>query len=157
MKWFLVSAVLAASPSLLSAQDRSFDAAVRYWVQASQICIDARQNEALSTDEKVQVCNAVGAMMDSKASDAEYAPRNDAEANVFWFNRSTIYAMLQGIHGDADGRRSRRVCDMVRMQKAALDKIKDSAWPEQRYRELGENSRQSVKSPYDRCTAEFGY
>lgn len=139
-----------------SAETRDPEAAGAYWMQGANVCINARKDSNLTADEKIQVCDAIGASLDRKFNEPEFKPLNPYEANFFWWARAAIFTAKQGIYSDLDKVRSRRVCEMLRKSAEAHSHVVNDAWP-QEYRDLHARTVQSYASPYRKCRSEFGW
>lgn len=153
--------LLAAAPLALSqpafAQERDLGHVINFWTKLAVLCIEASDNEALTLAERLKACDMVAETMDRSFADPDKAPRNQAEANVFWSRRSGVYSVKGTILGRIDGVRSRRVCEEVQRQWQALLKVRPEAYPEQ-YPGLAE-SHESIKAKasklWDKCRKEF--
>lgn len=148
---FLFSCALSAS-----AETRDPEAAGAYWMQGANVCINARKDGDLNADEKIRVCDAIGASLDRKFNEPDYKPLSAYEANFFWSARAAIFTAKQGIYSDLDKVRSRRVCEMLRKSAEAHSHVLNDAWP-QKYRDLHARTVQSYSSSYQKCRSEFGW
>ena len=155
-KVIAVLILLSSGAFYATAETRDPAAAGAYWMQGANVCINARKNSELSANEKIQVCDEIGAMMDRKFNEPEYKPLNAYEANFFWYSRAALFTAKQGIYSDLDKDRSLRVCEMLRKSFEAQSNIVNDAWP-QNYRDLHTRTVQTYAGPYQKCRTEFGW
>ena len=154
----LTVAALVAFSQPAFAQERPLGAVINYWTKLAMICIDARKDDSLALSERQTACDMVAKVMDRSFADPDKAPRNQAEANVFWSRRSAVHSLKGSLMGEIDGVRSRRVCEQVQRQWEALLKVRPEAYPAE-YRELAESHervKQSAAGPWNKCREEFG-
>ena len=93
-------------------------------------------------------------MLAGKLEDTETGPETAYEANFYWHARASLEAQLQGIYRQMDGALSSRVCDQVRAQASAIDRIDPAAWPDE-YAPTIEDLHESVSGPLERCRTAF--
>ncbi|NBC88799.1 MAG: hypothetical protein GVX90_04805 [Alphaproteobacteria bacterium] len=153
----LVAAPLALSQPA-SAQERDLGPVINFWTKLAVLCIEANDDESLALAERLKACDMVADLMDRSFADPDKAPRNQAEANVFWSRRSAVHSIRGTILGRIDGVRSRRVCEEVQSQWKALLKVRPEAYPA-RYHKLAESHERvkaSAAKVWNTCREEFG-
>ena len=150
----LAAASLALAAAPVAAEPRNSDDLAVYYYQPVQICADARKAEGLQLTDHEQICSHARAMLAGKLEDAETGPETAYEANFYWHARASLEAQLQGIYRQMDGALSSRVCDQVRAQASAIDRIDPAAWPDE-YAPTIEDLHESVSGPLERCRTAF--
>ncbi|MEQ8410722.1 MAG: hypothetical protein RIC51_09585 [Erythrobacter sp.] len=154
--------LLVAAPLALSqpafAQERDLGPVINFWTKLAVLCLEAKDDESLALAERLKACDMVAEAMDRSFADPDTAPRNQAEANVFWTRRSSVHSFKGSLMGQIDGVRSRRVCEQVQRQWETLLKVRPEAYPAQ-YRELAESDgrvKASASRLWNKCREEFG-
>lgn len=148
----IATLALAAAPA--SAEPRDSDKLAVYYYKPVQVCEEARKADGLTLAEHEQICTHARDLLAGKLNDPETGPQTGYEANFYWHARASLEAQLQGVYGQIDGVLSERVCDQVKAQAAAIDRIDTAAWPD-KYGPAIDELHESVSGRLERCRTAF--